>query len=74
MAGRRARLQQASPQAEPAATTLRWPATGAGPNGALFKFTVLDGVAHEYPNGANNPHGFTAAQEFWRFFSEHRLP
>lgn len=60
--------------AEPTTTTLRWPATGTGPDGALLKFGMLADVTHEYPNGANNPNGFTAAREFWRFFAEHRLP
>ena len=32
------------------------------------------GVRHQYPNGRNNPAGFAAAPEFWRFFAEHPLP
>jgi polyhydroxybutyrate depolymerase len=48
---------------------LRWPA--ARP---LFRYAVLEGLEHRYPNGTNNPHGFAAAPEFWDFFTEHRLP
>jgi poly(3-hydroxybutyrate) depolymerase len=47
-------------------TTLRWPAIGLGPDGALLKFVMLAGVRHQYPSGA--------AAEFWRFFREHRAP
>ena len=36
-------------------TTLRWPAREPG-----FRFTVLAGLGHKYPEGA--------AREFWRFF------
>jgi polyhydroxybutyrate depolymerase len=56
------------------ATTLRWPATGSGPGGAVFQFGMLAGVRHKYPNGANNPAGFEAAPEFWEFFENHPLP
>jgi hypothetical protein len=55
-------------------TSLRWPATGSGPGGALFRFGVLEGLRHNYPNANNNPFGFEAAPEFWEFFSSHRLP
>lgn len=55
-------------------TSLRWPATGTGPDGALMRFAVLDGLQHKYPNGGNNPAGFEAAPEFWAFFRTHRLP
>ena len=59
---------------QPHSTLLRWPAAGTGPNGALFRFGMLEDVTHQYPNGGNNPHGLAAAPEFWDFFSEHRLP
>ena len=34
---------------------------------------MLGGLGHKYPNGGNNPAGFSAAQEFWRFFAAHPL-
>jgi poly(3-hydroxybutyrate) depolymerase len=49
-------------------TELRWPA--ADP---VFRFTMLGGVGHNYPNGRNNPAGFRAAPAFWRFFAENAL-
>jgi hypothetical protein len=55
-------------------TEFRWPATGTGADGALFRFAVLDGLQHKYPNAHNNPAGFEAAPEFWDFFRTHRLP
>jgi polyhydroxybutyrate depolymerase len=58
----------------PRSTSLRWPATGTGRDGALLRFAVLDGLHHNYPNGRNNPAGFAAAPEFWEFFRTHRLP
>jgi poly(3-hydroxybutyrate) depolymerase len=57
----------------PRSTSFRWPATGTGTGGALFRFAVLDGLQHKYPNGGNNPAGFEAAPEFWDFFRTHRL-
>ena len=56
------------------ATTLRWPATGSGPNGAVLKFAMLEGVTHQFPNGTNNPNGFAAAPEFWDFLRDYRTP
>jgi polyhydroxybutyrate depolymerase len=53
----------------PHSAHLRWPA--ARP---LFRYAVLEGLVHRYPNGTNNPHGFAAAPEFWDFFTRHRLP
>ena len=58
----------------PRSTSFRWPATGTGQDGALFRFAALDGLAHKYPNGRNNLAGFAAAPEFWDFFQAHRLP
>ena len=58
----------------PRTTEFRWPATGTGPDGALFRFAVLAGLRHKYPNARNNPAGFEAAPEFWAFFQTHRLP
>jgi polyhydroxybutyrate depolymerase len=55
-------------------TSVRWPATGSGPDGALFRFAMLEGLHHNYPNGRNNPAGFAAAPEFWSFFQSHPLP
>jgi poly(3-hydroxybutyrate) depolymerase len=54
--------------AQPHSTSFRWPATGGGP---VFRFAMLDGVTHQYPN---DPGGFAAAREFAAFFAEHRLP
>ena len=54
-------------------TEFRWPATGAGPGGGVFRFAMLRGLRHRYPNGDNNPAGFAAAPEFWEFFRDHRL-
>lgn len=60
--------------AAPHSTSFCWPATGTGPGGALFRFAVLEGVGHQYPNGRNNPAGFASAPEFWAFFHAHPLP
>jgi hypothetical protein len=57
----------------PRSTAFRWPATGTGRDGALLRFAAIDGLAHKYPNGRNNPAGFAAAPEFWAFFRTHRL-
>jgi polyhydroxybutyrate depolymerase len=48
---------------KPHSTSVRWPAVRP-----VLRFTLLDGVTHQYPNGHNNPGGFAAAREFWRFF------
>jgi len=42
------------------AATLRWPALRP-----LYRFTVLEGLGHAYPD--------RAPAEFWEFFSQHRL-
>ena len=39
-------------------TTIRW--------GSLFRFTMIDGLGHNYPDDA--------AERFWAFFTRHRLP
>jgi polyhydroxybutyrate depolymerase len=49
-------------------TELRWPGTDPA-----FRFLMLGGLGHKYPNGTNNPAGFSAAQEFWRFFAAHPM-
>jgi polyhydroxybutyrate depolymerase len=49
-------------------TELRWPATDPA-----FRFVLLGGLGHKYPNGRNNPAGFSAAPEFWRFFEANPL-
>jgi polyhydroxybutyrate depolymerase len=54
--------------AEPDHTELRWPAVDP-----VFRFAVLGGLGHSYPNGRNNPAGFKAAPEFWRFFAANPL-
>jgi polyhydroxybutyrate depolymerase len=56
------------------ATLLNWPADGPGADGAEFHFGMLEGLEHRYPRAGNNPAGFAAAPEFWRFFDAHRLP
>ena len=45
-------------------TTLRWPASGNGPDDAVFQFRMVAGVHHNYAN---------AAPAAWSFFVEHRL-
>ncbi|MBE2317474.1 hypothetical protein DVA67_015935 [Solirubrobacter sp. CPCC 204708] len=50
--------------ADPGVSTLRWPASGLGANGALLKLVMLEGLRHRYPD--------TAAAESWHFFAEHR--
>ena len=40
-------------------------------SGNTFRYQVLDGVTHQYPNGRNNPRGFVAARIFWDFFSRY---
>ena len=47
-------------------TELRWPAIDPA-----FRFVLLGGLGHKYANGGNNPAGFRAAPEFWRFFAAH---
>ena len=47
--------------AEPHSTSFRWPGTDP-----LFRFTMLDGLTHRYPDDA--------AREFGAFFAQHRLP
>jgi poly(3-hydroxybutyrate) depolymerase len=60
--------------ARPRYTELRWPAVGSGPGGGVFQFTMLGGLGHKYANAHNNPAGFEAAPDFWRFFAAHPLP
>jgi len=59
--------------AAPHSTVLSWPADGPGGDGAEFHFVMLEGLEHRYPRAGNNPAGFEAAPEFWRFFDAHRL-
>jgi poly(3-hydroxybutyrate) depolymerase len=47
--------------AEPGSTSFRWP--GSDP---LFRFAVIEGLDHHYPEAA--------AAEFGAFFAQHRLP
>ncbi len=47
--------------AEPGSTSFRWPGTDP-----LFRFSVIDGLDHHYPQAA--------AAEFGAFFAQHRLP
>jgi polyhydroxybutyrate depolymerase len=61
-------------RSRPDSTSFRWPATGTGPGGALYRFALLRGVPHKYPNAHNNPAGFEAAPRFWDFFRQHPLP
>lgn len=59
---------------KPTYTELTWKAAAAGnTDGNQFRFIVLKGVEHEYPNGTNNPHKFVMADAYWDFFSEHPL-
>jgi len=50
-----------SVNAEPHSTSFRWPGTDP-----LFRFAMLDGLTHRYPDDA--------AREFGAFFAQHRLP
>ncbi len=52
------------------ATELHWPASG----NALLRFMLIEGLQHRWANGSNNPAGFRAAEEFWRFFEANPLP
>jgi polyhydroxybutyrate depolymerase len=56
---------------DPHSTAFRWPPFGSGTDGGLFRFTMLDGLDHHYPNGRNNLAGFDAAPQFWEFFRTH---
>ena len=56
---------------DPHSTGFRWPPVGSGTDGGLFRFTMLDGLDHHYPNGHNNLADFDAAPEFWEFFRTH---
>jgi poly(3-hydroxybutyrate) depolymerase len=47
--------------AEPHSTSFRWPGTSP-----VFRFAMLDGLTHRYPDDA--------AREFGAFFAQHRLP
>jgi polyhydroxybutyrate depolymerase len=58
----------------PHSTSFRWPAAGTGPGGGLFRFAMVEGLRHQYPNATNNPAGFAAAPEFWSFFESNPLP
>lgn len=49
----------------PARTTLSWVGR------TEFRFDLLRGLGHQYPNRANNDAGFVAADEFWAFFAAH---
>jgi polyhydroxybutyrate depolymerase len=51
-------------------TEIHWPA-GDDPT---YRFMLIQGLQHRYPNGANNPAGFVAADAYWRFFADKRLP
>jgi polyhydroxybutyrate depolymerase len=55
--------------ASPNSTFFSWPGTDP-----TFRFGVLAGLDHHYPNAHNNDYGFEAAPEFWRFFVAHPLP
>jgi len=47
--------------AVPGSTSFRWPGTNP-----LFRFAIIEGLDHHYPQGA--------AEEFGAFFAQHRLP
>ncbi len=54
---------------DPISTLLIWATPTAGtPQGKSFQLALLKDLAHVYPNGTNNPHGFEAAATFWDFF------
>lgn len=41
---------------------------------AEYRFSLVRGLEHRYPNGSNNPAGLVAADLFWNFFSPYSLP
>lgn len=53
----------------PRSTLIRWP-----PRDAQLQFRMIARLGHKFPNGDNNPAGFAAAREFWKFFRAHPLP
>ena len=47
-------------------TSLRWPAVGSGPDGAVLRFGMVGGMGHKFPD--------QLVPEFWEFFRDHPLP
>jgi len=47
-------------------------ATSAVGRNNVFRDVLIDGLAHEYPNGKNHP--IVMADEIWEFFKGQRLP
>lgn len=59
---------------EPTGSThVEWSTPLGPPRRSTFRFAVLRGLGHRYPNGDNNPLGWRAADRFWEFFSDLRL-
>ena len=52
--------------ARPQTTSLRWPAVGSGPDGAVLRFGMIGGMGHTWPD--------EFVPEFWEFFRDHPLP
>ncbi len=57
----------------PAFNRIRW-AEARSANASEATLLLIDGLAHEYANGRNNPHAIDAAEVLWRWFSTHQLP
>ncbi len=57
----------------PAFNRIRW-AEARSAHASEATLFIVDGLAHEYANGRNNPHGIDAAEVLWRWFSTHQLP
>ena len=53
-------------------TELQWPPRPAGEG--RFRFTMIEGLGHKYPNGRNNPAHFAAARAFRSFFEANPMP
>jgi len=58
-------------------SAIRWETpdpAGDNPGGNELVCIVFNNVAHVYPNGVNNPHGFTMTDILWPFFTDHPKP
>jgi polyhydroxybutyrate depolymerase len=50
----------------PDTTSLRWPAVGSGPDGAVLRFGMLGAMGHTWPD--------QLVPDFWEFLRSHPLP
>ncbi len=42
-------------------------------NASEFIFVMVKGLEHKYPNGNNNPRGYTATDILWEWYDQHEL-